>query len=169
MPHSGVAGMMATVPPERDGRHSDRMPVGRRTGGKTKVDSDRFDTLARALGEGATRRTILGTAGVSALGAFGLTALLGADEAEAEKGSKKRKRRRRRCKLTNLRDKSCSADKECCTNKNYVCGIPFGGTQGDPEKCCGVEDAPCDVPSDCYSGLTCPTGGGACEFVKMAG
>ncbi len=133
------------------------------------MDHDRFDTLARALVGGASRRTLLGTAGVSALGAFGLAALLGADEAEAKKGGKKRKRRRRRCKLTNLRDKSCSADKACCPSKKYVCGIPFGGTQGDPEKCCGVEDAPCEFPSDCCAGLTCPAGGGACEFVKMVG
>ncbi len=133
------------------------------------MDNDRFDTLARALVGGATRRTLLGLAGVSGLGVLGLAALPGADEAEAKKGGKKAKRRRRRCKLTNLRGKSCSVDKECCTSKKYVCGIPFGGAETDPEECCGVEDAPCEFPSDCCAGLTCPSGGGACEFEKMAG
>ncbi|MGH2618507.1 MAG: hypothetical protein ACRDJC_25025 [Thermomicrobiales bacterium] len=132
------------------------------------VDNDRFDTLARALGGGASRRTVLGTAGVSAMGALGLAALLAPDEAEAKQGGKKRKRRRRRCKLTNLRGKTCGADKDCCTNKKYACGIPFGGAEGDPEECCGDEGAPCEFPSDCCSGLTCPSGGGECEFEKGA-
>jgi hypothetical protein len=133
------------------------------------VDHDRFDTLARALVGGASRRTLLGIAGVSGLGVLGLAALPGADDAEAKKGGKKQKRRRRRCKLTNLRGKSCSADKECCTNKKYVCAIPFGGAETDPEECCGAEGASCEFPSDCCAGLTCPSGGGACEFEKMAG
>jgi hypothetical protein len=38
-----------------------------------------FDTMARAFGRGATRRTILETAGVAALGALGLAALPGAN------------------------------------------------------------------------------------------
>jgi hypothetical protein len=131
------------------------------------MDTHRFDSLARALGGTATRRTILGTVGVSALGAFGLAALPGADEAEAKKGGKKRKRRRRRCKLTNLRGKTCGSDKDCCASKKYVCGIPFGGAETDPEECCGELGAPCEFPSDCCAGLTCPTGGGACQEVKM--
>jgi hypothetical protein len=144
------------------------MPVGRNaTRRRNDVDHERFDTLARALVGGASRRTLLGFASVSSLGALGLAALPSAEDAEAKKGNKKQKRRRRRCKLTNLRGKTCGADKECCTNKNYVCGIPFGGAETDPEECCGVEDAPCEFPSDCCSGLTCPAGGGACELVKL--
>jgi hypothetical protein len=55
------------------------------------MDRGRFDTLARALGAGASRRTILETAGGSALGAFGVAALLGADDAEAKAGGNKSK------------------------------------------------------------------------------
>ena len=127
------------------------------------MDRDRFDTLTRAFGRGASRRTILETASVSALGVFGFAALPGAEEAEAKKGGKKRKRRRRRCKLVNLRGKTCGSDKACCASKKYVCGIPFGGAETDPEECCGEEGAPCEFPSDCCAGFTCPTGGGACQ------
>jgi hypothetical protein len=130
------------------------------------VDRDRFDALARGLGRGATRRAILEIAGVSGLGVLGLAALPGAEKAEAKKGNKKRKRRRRRCKLVNLRGKTCGSDKECCASKKYVCGIPFGSAETDPEECCGEEDAPCEFPSDCCAGLTCPTGGGACQQEK---
>lgn len=131
------------------------------------MDHNRFGTLARALVGGASRRTLLGFASVSGLGALALAALPGADDAEAKKGGKKQKRRRRRCKLTNLRGKTCSADKECCASKKYVCAIPFGSAQTDPEECCGDEGAPCEFPSDCCAGLSCPTGGGACLPEKM--
>ena len=131
------------------------------------MDHDRFDTLARALGGGASRRAALGMAGASALGALGLAALPGAEDAEAKKGSKKRKRRRRRCKLANLRGKTCASHKDCCLSKTYGCAIPFGGTEGDPKACCGGVGAACEFPSDCCSGFTCPSGGGACELEKM--
>jgi hypothetical protein len=133
------------------------------------VDHDRFDTLARALAGGATRRALLGFASVSGLGMLGLAALPGADDAAAKKGGKnnKQKRRRRRCKLSNLRGKSCSADKACCPSKKNICGIPFGGAETDPKECCGALGAPCEFPSDCCAEFTCPSGGGACEFAKM--
>ena len=123
---------------------------------------DRLDDLARALGRGATRRATLAAAGVSALAVLGLAALPSADEAEAKKGGKKR----RRCKLRNLRGKACGSDKDCCANKHYVCDIPFGGAETDPEECCGELDAPCTFPSDCCAGFTCPSGGGQCESVN---
>jgi hypothetical protein len=130
------------------------------------VDHDRFDTLARALVGGASRRALLGFASVSGLAMLGLAALPGADDAAAKKGGKKRKRRRRRCKLSALPGRSCSADKTCCPSKKYVCGIPFGGAETDPKECCGDEGATCKFPSDCCEGLTCPTGGGQCVPVK---
>ena len=137
------------------------------------MDHDRFDTLARALVGGASRRALLGMTGVSALGALGLAALPGADEAEAKQGSSNkkaargRKLRRRRCTLANLRGKTCGSHKECCLSKTYGCAIPFGGTDGDPKGCCGGTGALCEFPSDCCSGLTCPTGGSTCELEKM--
>jgi hypothetical protein len=130
------------------------------------VDHDRFDTLARALVGGASRRALLGFASVSGLAMLGLAALPGADDAAAKMGGKKRKRRRRRCKLSALPGRSCSADKACCPSKKYVCGIPFGGAETDPKECCGDEGATCKFPSDCCEGLTCPTGGGQCVPVK---
>jgi hypothetical protein len=146
------------------------MPVGKNGGGTIAVDRDRFDGLARTLAGGASRRAVLVAAGASGLGALGLAALLGGGEAEAkqgDKGKKRKRRRRRRCKLTNLRGKTCGSDKECCTNKKYVCGTPFGGAETDPEECCGGLGAPCDFPSDCCAGNTC-SALGACAEVKEA-
>ncbi|MFN8589815.1 MAG: hypothetical protein U0031_00045 [Thermomicrobiales bacterium] len=129
------------------------------------MNENRFDGLTRALGGGASRRTVLETVGGAALAVFGVVTLWAGDDAAA-KGGKKQKQRRRRCKLTNLRGKRCESTKACCASKDYICGIPFGGAETDPKECCGDLGAPCDFPSDCCAGFTCPTGGGACVEVK---
>lgn len=130
------------------------------------MNEDRFDGLTRALGGGASRRAMIEAAGGVALAALGVVSLGQGDEVAAAKGSNKQKRRRRRCKLTNLRGKRCESTKACCASKNYLCGIPFGGTEIDPKECCGTLGAPCEFPSDCCAGFTCPIGGGSCVEVK---
>jgi hypothetical protein len=124
------------------------------------MDGSAFDTITRLVG--SSRRDLLRAAGASALGGLGLSALPGADEAEAKKGG--RKRRRRRCK-PKAAGSACETDKDCCTKKTKrVCGEPFG-SPGDPPVCCGVEGTPCDTPDNCCEGFTCPIGGGECVEV----
>jgi hypothetical protein len=113
------------------------------------MDSSAFDTLTRLIG--SSRRDLLLTAGASALGALGFAALLN-EEGAAKKGGRKR---RRRCKPKPA-GSSCTTDKDCCTKKTKrVCGIPFGGSQGDPTVCCGEQGTSCQVPSDCCDGFDC--------------
>jgi len=115
------------------------------------MDSSTFDTIARLAG--TSRRDLLRAAGASALGALGIASLLGADDAEAKKGG--RKRRRRRCKPKPA-GSACQTDKDCCIKKTKrVCGIPFGGSEGDPTVCCGETGTSCVNPSDCCDGFTC--------------
>lgn len=115
------------------------------------MDDSTFDNVTRLVG--STRRDLLRAAGASALGAFGIASLLGANEAEAKKGG--RKRRRRRCKPKPA-GSACQTDKDCCTKKTKrVCGIPFGGGEEDPTVCCGVDGTPCTTPDNCCDGFTC--------------
>jgi hypothetical protein len=116
------------------------------------MDDLTFDRLARLVSTDASRRKIVKATGASALGAFGLAALLGADETEAKKGG--RKRRRRRCKPKPA-GSACENDKDCCTKKTKrVCRKPFNQPGEDPV-CCGVEDTKCDTPDQCCNGFTC--------------
>jgi hypothetical protein len=124
------------------------------------MDRSSFDELTRLAG--ASRRDLLRSVGATALGALGLAALLGADDAEAKKGG--RKRRRRRCKPKPA-GSACQTDKDCCTKKTKrVCGVPFGGGEDDPKVCCGVEGTSCEFPSDCCDGFFCGLEG-TCEEV----
>jgi hypothetical protein len=123
------------------------------------MDASRFDKLVRYVTAEASRRDVVKSAGVSALAVFGVTSLLGAESAEAKKKGKKK----RRCKAKPA-GTPCTTDKICCKKKTKrVCGIPFGGGAGDPTKCCGEAGTPCEFPSDCCAGFTCPGGGGSCQ------
>jgi hypothetical protein len=124
------------------------------------MDDSSFDTITRLVG--TSRRDLLRSVGISALGAVGFAALLGADEAEANnKGGKKR--RRRRCKPKPA-GSACTTDKDCCVKKTKrVCGIPFGGSEGDPTVCCGETGTSCEVPSDCCAGFDCGPDGTCIE------
>jgi hypothetical protein len=116
------------------------------------MDSSAFDTLTRLIG--TSRRDLLRAAGVSALGALGLAAVLD-DEAEAKKGG--RKRRRRRCKPKPA-GSACQTDKDCCIKKTKrECGV-LTDEEGAPTVCCGVAGTSCGTSDDCCFGFTCVDG-----------
>ena len=70
------------------------------------MDDVRFDTLTRALGALANRRTATRTL---AAGAIGLSALLASDDADAKKKKKKGKKKKKK-------PGACKANQEKCGN-----------------------------------------------------
>ena len=131
------------------------------------VDDDRFDTLARALVGGVSRRTVL---------EIGRRFRSGSVRARRVCLARRRPRRRRGARsgsaaVAAASWPTCGArragpTRRAAPSKKYVCAIPFGGAETDPEECCGEAGAPCEFPSDCCAGFTCPAGGGACQQEK---
>lgn len=141
------------------------------------MDDLTFDRLARLVSTDASRRTVVRSAGASALGALGLAALLGAEETRAKKDGKKK----RRCKKTvgatcNPPGKKCCRGLACqegsccrklgtkCTDGSECCGtgICDDVSGGNPpgQRCCRPAGEPCSKTSDCCDTLACS--GGQC-------
>ena len=122
------------------------------------MDGDRFDGLAKLLGNALPRRGLL--AQVGTLSALGLPTLAWF-EAEAAKNKKKKKRRRRRRK--NRRGETNALCDPTSRKKVAMCHVPPGNPQNAhvtciaPSGCNGHQNDPGDcvcglVPSDCLSG-----------------
>lgn len=97
------------------------------------MDSERFDAIARLLGNGLSRRRALRAVAAGATVATIGSAALGADSVEA--GKKKNKR----CLNAG---KKCSPSKQCCSKSKLKCDVPADGSNSDTY-CCGGKGATC--------------------------
>ena len=143
------------------------------------MDDLTFDRLARLVSTDASRRTVVRSAGASALGALGLAALLDSEEAPAKKGGKKKKRRCRRFNAScNPNGKNCCQGLKCeegacckklgtkCTDGSECCGtgICDNVTPGSQHTiCCNLEGNFCSKERDCCDGFTCNEQTNECE------
>ena len=124
------------------------------------MDRDQFDTIAKAVGQGHSRRRLLtGLVGVALVGG------LGSAETTA-KPSRKRHQRRVRASASPLKPngRKCSGAGQCLSN---LCCPPSKGKQGTCRECCG------DDVSTCPNGPTPVTipvcSAGTCTFTCAAG
>lgn len=144
------------------------------------MDDLTFDRLARVVSTDASRRKVVRSAGASALGALGLSALLGADQTRAKKSGKKK----RRCKKNagascNPPGKKCCRglacqEGSCCKKLGTKCndqlteccgtGICDNVTPGSQNTvCCNLAGNFCSKERDCCDGFTCNEQTNECE------
>jgi hypothetical protein len=120
------------------------------------MDMERFDTLARGLRRGSSRRLALAT--LSAVGLGSLGAGGAAPEAAAKKHKRKHKSARPFCAGKNecVADAACHASGPQC----YCWSRADAGHIGEP--ICGQSGSIVDDCAECPSGSTCVITGGQC-------
>ncbi|MGH2616207.1 MAG: hypothetical protein ACRDJC_13265 [Thermomicrobiales bacterium] len=128
------------------------------------MDDDRFDALARFLGQGVSRRAA--AARLAALGGMGLAGLDNVDARKGKKGkkkaNKKKKAKKNKERCLRISERPCRTDEECC--EDLVCRRIPGCPQPDLLRCCGQEDEPCDNDCDCCIQFSCaPRQGNTCQ------
>jgi hypothetical protein len=129
------------------------------------MDAEQFDTAAKAIGQGNSRRWLL-----TGLVGFVLVGRLGSSETAA-KPSRKRRQGQVRASAGPLKPngRKCSGPGQCLSN---LCCPPSKGKQGTCRECCGDNASTCpDAPNFvtipvCSAGtctVTCAAGWGNCD------
>jgi hypothetical protein len=124
------------------------------------MNGSAFDRRVRRVTTDASRRNLLAAAGRSALGAFGLASLRGADFAEAKRGGKKRKRKRKKkrkehqngCQAPRLCGVTCCPEGDRCVDPaTGTCVTGSGTCASGADSCAGEDTVACnpDSPIEC--------------------
>lgn len=140
------------------------------------MDIQRFDALVRQLGQGETRRRLLGLFGGTALG--GLMATTFGPEAEAKKKKKKKKSCKKKkcgeCQVCQKGKCQPKADGTACTDGACEGGVCVGINNCPPAQVCELAETCCTdgincITDVCFCGenqqevCSCPAGDEYCE------
>jgi hypothetical protein len=124
------------------------------------MDAERFDAVARALTDGASRRTALGLSIGGLLGGAGLFGLA---------AKRKKRKKKKKCKGdTKKCGKQCIPSASCCSAAECGDGATCeGGACNCPHQCCVAADCPPGSNKECRDNqCRCPAGqgqsGGVC-------
>jgi hypothetical protein len=142
------------------------------------MEIQRFDALARQLGQDGTRRRLLGLFGGTALGGLLAAGLIG-DDAEAKKRKKKKKKscKKKKCgECQTCRKGKClaKADGTACTGGTCEGGICRTVNNCPPAQVCDLADTCCTEGINCFDDVcfcgeevqvvcSCPAGDEYCE------
>jgi hypothetical protein len=124
------------------------------------MDGEQFDTVAKAIGQGHSRRWLL----TGFLG-FALVGRLGSSETAA-KPSRKRHQGHVRASAGPLKPngRKCSGPGQCLSN---LCCPPSKGKQGTCRECCGDDASSCPAAPNFVTIPVCSAG--TCTFTCAAG